>query len=281
MRRAVIDCLRTPGGSAAFQLDPIRHADEEIIEGFLVSESGRSVWPLFAGVAVLPANLRTHLRAQGSVYWRSPAHDPRMVRFIRGQAGQGFNRVDFDDVVSHYRDLVMDPPEGYATDPHPEDIALDRLLLRLGLPNDARGLVIECGVGRGVFILSSHIGTALGCDESLAHVRRARNISVTVEHFFLPGIRGTDIKQVPVDLGSLVREGTDFLVADPDTLPFMDAVFDVVVLDGGRPEAMRPCPAEGARVLRPDGWLIQRGPDNDEGPEGDEREGVWRVRRIP
>lgn len=281
MRRAVIDCLRTPGGSATFQLDPIRHADEEIVEGFLISESERAVWPLFAGVAVLPADLRAHLRAQGSVYWRSPAHDPRMVRFIRGQAGQGFDRVDFDDVVSHYRDLVVDPPESYATDPHPEDVALDRLLLRLGLPEGGRGLVIECGVGRGVFVLASHVATALGCDESLAHVRRARNISVTVEHFFLPGIRGTDIKQVPVDLGSLVREGTDFLVADPAALPFMDAAFDVVVLDGARPGAVPPCPTEGGRVLRPGGWLVQRGPHEGEARGGDEREGGWRARRTP
>ncbi len=275
MRRAVIDCLRTPGGAAALQLDPIRFAEDEVIEGFLISEADREVWPLIAGVAVLPADLRTHLRLQGSVYWRSPAHDPRMVRFIRGQAGQGFDRVHFDDVVGHYRDLVIDPPEGYATDPHPDDVALDRLLLRLGLPAEARGLVMECGVGRGVFVLGSHVATALGSDASLAHVRRARNISVTVEHFFLPGIKGTDIKQIPVDLGSLVREGTDFLVAEPDALPLMDDAFHVVVRDFERHEVMTG-EEEALRVLRPGGWLIGRGSNATE-----EREGVWRARRCP
>lgn len=255
MRRAVVDLLRCPVTRAPYELDPIRTADDEIIEAFLVSRDRRDVRPLFAGIAAVPADLRSHLRAQGSVYLRSPVHDPRMVRFVRGQAGEGYDAVPFDEVVAHYRDLVVDPPPGYDTALHPADEALDRRLLAdLAGARPARALHVGCSIARATFVLAGHVGLAIGLDPRIARVRRARNIAVTREDFFLPGPRELGIKELKIDLGRLVRENTDFVVADPDALPFADDTFDLVLLDVDGADAR----AEAERVRARDGMLIAR-----------------------
>ncbi len=259
MRRAVVDLLRCPVTRATYELDPIRTADDEIVEAFLVSTDRRDVRPMFAGIAVLPVDLRAHLRDQGSVYLRSPVHDPRMVRFIRGQAGQGYDTVPFDEVVAHYRDLAVDPPEGYATNTHPDDVALDQRLVELLEPLEGgrvgSALHVGCSVARATFVLAGHADLVVGVDPRIARVRRARNIAVTVEDFFLPGPRELGIKELKIDLGRLVRDNTDFVVADPTALPFADDTFDLVLLDLDG-EAER---AEAQRVLAPAGRLVSRG----------------------
>ncbi|MDJ0974614.1 MAG: methyltransferase domain-containing protein [Planctomycetota bacterium] len=257
MRRAVVDLLRCPVTRAAYELDPIRTADDEIVEAFLVSRDRRDVRPLFAGIAVAPKDLRAHLRSQGSVYLRSPLHDPRMVRFVRGQAGEGHDAVPFDEVVAHYRDLVVDPPPGYDTATHPADEALDRRLVEaLDGVRPERALHVGCSVGRATFVMAAHVGVAVGLDARIARVRRARNIAVTREHFFLPGPRELGIKELKIDLGRLVRDNADFVVANPEALPFADDTFDLVLLDIEGDDAH----AEAERVLAPDGRLIVRTP---------------------
>lgn len=256
MHRAVVDLLRCPLTGSPYELDPIRTADDEIVEAFLVSRDRRDVRPLFAGIAVVPRDLRDHLRAQGSVYLRSPLHDPRMVRFIRGQAGAGYDTVPFDEVVAHYRDLVVDPPPGYATDTHPDDASLDRHLMEvLDGRRPARALHVGCSVGRATFVLAAHAELAVGVDPRIARVRRARNIAVTREDFFLPGPRELGIKELKIDLGSLVRENADFVVADLAALPFPDDAFDLVLVDTDEEDALR----EAQRVLADGGVLVTRG----------------------
>ena len=93
MKRAWIDRLASPRTGAPLELDPVRVADDELVEGFLVSADEREVWPIVAGIAALPRDLEANLRAQGSVYRRTPVNDPRLARFLLGRAGTGDRRV--------------------------------------------------------------------------------------------------------------------------------------------------------------------------------------------
>ena len=258
MKRRWIDRLAVPAGRAPLELDPVRVADDEIVEGFLVSADTRETWPLVAGIAVLPADLPAHLRAQGNVYRRTPINDPRLARFLLGNAGSGYVVVPFDEVVSQYRDLAAEPPEGYDTTPAQDHVDLGRLAEELDL--GGLGCVIGAGVGREVFRLCERLDGVLGFDRSSACVRRARNIAVTVEAFFLPAPKGSGLKEIPLDFGDLTREGADFAVADAEALPLADGSMDVVVLRGGDSLAAFDDPAaclrEARRVLAPGGRLV-------------------------
>lgn len=266
MKRAWIERLVCPRTGAHFDLDPIRVAEDEVVEAFLVSQDERAVYPLVAGVAVLPFDLLGHLHRQGNVYRRSPINDPRVGRFLLGQAGSGYIVVPFDEVVGHYRDLAAEPPEGYETTPHPDDVALTALLQvccpRAEGQGERRGygLVVGCGVGRPVFVLLEELAAVLGLDRSIACVRRARNIAVTVEHFFLPAPKGSGLKEIPLDLTRIERGGADFAVADPEHLPVASDALDVVLLQAGDIqgpwEDAAAAVAEAQRVLAPGGWLL-------------------------
>jgi SAM-dependent methyltransferase len=258
VHRQTIELLRCPRTRAPYELDPIRVAGDEVVEAFLVSTADRTVRPVFAGVAVLPLDLRAHLRSQGDVYRRSSLRDPRMVRFVIGQAGSGHDRVPFDDVIRHYRDLAMDPPPDFDTEPAPEDVALSRLVA--GIAPEGPALVVGCGVARQTYVVRTSTGPVVGVDRSLARVRRARNIAVTVEHFHLPGPRELGVREVRLDLDCLVRDGCDFLVADPHALPFADGSFGTVLVepaDGVAPFGDEVV-AEAQRVLAPGGRLLWR-----------------------
>lgn len=281
MKRAWLDHLVAPGrGGDPLELDPVRVAEDEVIEGFLVSRGGREVWPLVAGVAVLPRDLRAHLRAQGNVYRRSPINDPRLARFVLGSAGTGYVVVPFDEVVAQYRDLAAEPPEGYDTSPHPGHLALGTLARDLGCAG--RGAVVGAGVGRGVFTLCASLDAVLGVDRSIACVRRARNIAVTVEDFFLPAPKGSGLKEIPLDLAALPREGADFALADPDALPLRDEAVDLVVLHAGDAEGPWRDPAaawaEAWRVVRPGGHVVFDAALAFAGlPAAERAEGPWRA----
>jgi uncharacterized protein YbaR (Trm112 family) len=262
MDRKWIDRLVCPHTHAPFDVDPIRVAGDEVVEAFLVSQDERRVYPLVAGVAVLPTDLLAHMRLQGNVYRRSPINDPRLGRFLLGQAGTGYVVVPFEEVVGSYRDLAQAPPEGYDTTPHPDGVALSTLLKRCrdGAGRAGAGVVVGCGVGRAVFRLLEFFELAMGFDRSVACVRRARNIAVTVEHFFLPAPKGSGMKEIPLDLSQLQREGADFAVADPEALPLASSSLDVVVLPPGDIQGPWTSPAEvlqeAQRVLQPGGWLL-------------------------
>ncbi len=290
MRRDWIEWLACPRTRASYDLDPVRVADGEVVEGFLVSQDERDVRPVMAGVAVLPRDLGAHLREQGNVYRRSPINDPRLGRFLLGQAGSGYSVVPFDEVVASYRDLAEDPPEGYDTSRPAEHVGLANLAERLHAERPTRrALVVGCGVGRAVFDLCERFDAVLGIDRSIACVRRARNVAVTVEHFFLPAPKGSGLKEIPLDLGRLPRAGADFAVADAEALPFHDGALDLVVLRAGDlmgawrdPTAAR---AEAERVLAPGGTLIW----HDDLASGDRAsaagsvgvEGRWHAARAP
>lgn len=262
MKRAATELLVCPRTRAPFDLDAIRTAEDEVVEGFLVSRDERRVYPIVAGIAVLPVALSAHLRHQGNVYRRSPMNDPRLARFLLGRAGTGYVVVPFEEVVGHYRDLAADPPPGYETTPHPEDAALAALAAdHLGdRSRRGRGLVVGSGVGRTVFVLCETLARVLGVDRSAACVRRARNIAVTVEDFFLPAPKGSGLKEIPLDLRTLRRDGADFVVADGADLPFADRSLDLVLLQPGdslgRWDDADRALAEARRVLLPGGLLV-------------------------
>jgi hypothetical protein len=282
VRTSLVDLLRCPVTGAPFDLDAARESGDEVVEGFLVSQDDRRVRLLLAGVAVVPPDLRAHMRAQGSVYRRTPVRDPRLARFVLGESGPGHDAVPFDEVVGHYRDLVVDPPAGYDATAHPDDEALDRLLTRV-LGSSRRpgtALVVGCGVGRGAFVANAFWTSTLGVDASLALVRRARNVAVSREHFFLPGPRELGVKEVRVDLDALVREGADFAAAHAEVLPLADASVDAAIVTAGDARGPWADPgrvlAEARRVLRPGGALVRHAALGAAGArDAAEREGPW------
>jgi SAM-dependent methyltransferase len=253
MHDAWVPLLRCPVTGDPLELDVVRREGDDLLEGFLVGTRAREVRPLLAGVAVLPEDLRAHLRAQGAVYWRTPLAEPRLARLVLGRAGRGFDLVPIAEVVARYGDLAGVAPAA------PEDVALGALL-SAHAPARGLGLDVGAGVGRGTFVLAGRLGRALGVDRSVARVRRARNLSVTREHFFLPADPEGRVREAPVDLSGLPREGADFAVADPGALPLEDRAFDVVVLRAADGRGAWPDPAravaEAARVTRPGGLLL-------------------------
>jgi SAM-dependent methyltransferase len=267
VRDAVVPRLRCPacggrGQDAPLELDPIRVGGGEdggeagdVLEGYLVCSSCRAAWPVLGGVPVLSADLRAHLGSHGNVYRRIPIADPRLTRFVLGQARGGSDVVPFAEVVDRYGDLL---PEGVpaARTLGAADAALAAAIDRHG-PARGPALDVGCGVGRGTFLLAERFGEAVGVDRSVARVRRARNVKSAAE-FHLPPADGG--KEVPIDLARLSRERADFAVADADALPFAAGAFGVVVLrerDGegafGNPDAVR---AEARRVAGPDGVVL-------------------------
>jgi SAM-dependent methyltransferase len=251
------------GRIVAFDLDPMRiderqaaGANAELTEGYLVCRSCRVAYPVLAGTAILPVDVKAHLATHGNVYRRLAIPDPRLARFLLGNADDGGDFVPFDEVVSRYADLLPFDP---ATPPRPmssRDARLDDAIRSGGGVGPA--LEIGCGVGRGTFLLAARTGDAIGVDRSIARVRRARNVQTTDE-FLLP-LDATRRSETAIDLTRLARRDVDFLVADPEVLPFPDRAFATVVVrdgDGSGPftdsasvrhEALRVA-APGALVL--------------------------------
>ncbi len=277
MRFEVLDRLRclacaASGVESGFDLDPIRVGGGrdggvagDVVEGYLVCRRCRSVWPIVAGIGLLPRDLAACLRLQGNVWRRTPIADPRMTRFVLGGAGADptaegtADVVPFPEVIERYGDLG---PAGDAPPraPAPVDAALDDVLREQRAEGPA--LDVGCGVGRGTFVLAGRTGEAVGIDRSAARVRRAHNVA-TAEEFLLPpggarppGHRG----ERPMDLSRLERRGVDFAVADGEALPFKDGAFRTTVLrrgDGVGPWASPATAlAEAERVTAPGGVLL-------------------------
>ena len=260
MHRRWLPVLRCPVTGAPYDLDETRAAGEEVGEGFLVSRERREVRPILAGVAVLPRDLRAHLAAFGNVYERMPLADSRVVRFVLGRLGRlQHDVVPFDELVGHYADLLPVDAVSSPPDPAVDDAALSRLLAELG-PQTEPALYVGCGTGRGAFVLRSWCPAVVGADRSLARVRRARNVAATQAAFFLPPPPGSGRNEVALELDRLDREGVDFVVADPEHLPFADGAFGLVVLrrqDGfGAYADSSQAAAEASRVLAEDGILV-------------------------
>jgi uncharacterized protein YbaR (Trm112 family) len=279
-----IERLACPLTGASYDLDPVRVADDEVVEGFLVSRDEREVRPVMAGVAILPHDLRAHLHEQGNVYRRSPINDSRLGRFLLGRAGTGYTIVPFDEVVAAYRDLARAPPPGYDTSRPAADAAFATLARRVNPgPRAGRALVVGCGVGRAVFDLCAHFPAVLGVDRNLACVRRARNIAVTREHFFLPAPKDSGLKELPLDFAQLPREGADFAVADAERLPLHEACCDLVALhahDLLGPWSDGPAVArEAERVLAPGGLLLWH-EDAPVAHTPTDSESPWRAARL-
>jgi SAM-dependent methyltransferase len=231
---------------------------------------------VLAGIGVLPEDLLVHLQSQGLAYRRIPVHDPRLARFLLAKCGTGHDIVPFDLVIAHYCDLVVEPPAGYDNQPCPGDRSLALALARHAgdRPGRCWGLVVGCGVGRAVFITNEHVEWTVGVDSSVAQIRRARNIAVSQEHFFLPGPREMGIRELRVDLSRLARERTDFFVAEAECLPILSASFDVVVVTLGDSRGPWANPGrvhkEARRVLRPGGLLLTAQAD-----------GLWAEEQLP
>jgi hypothetical protein len=260
VRSEWLELLRCPACRGRLDVDATREAEGELVEGFLVCRACLEVRVVAAGSAVLPRDVTAHLREQGGVYRRTPLADPRIVRFVLGQAGSGVDVVPFAEVLARYGDLALGADGRALREPAPEDAGLAAHVGALeGRPR--RALDLGTGVGRGAFVLAAVCEAVLGVDRSAGRVRRARNVAVTEEPFRVPTPDGTE---VDVDLVRLARGGADFAVADPESLPLADASFDLVVDRGA--DGRGPWPDAGAvarevaRVLAPGGRVLRREP---------------------
>lgn len=233
----------------------------ELSEGYLVCRACRTAHPVLAGTAILALDVQAHLASHGNVYRRLSIPDPRLARFLLSHARDGDDVVPFDEVVARYADLLPADPARAARAMSPRDARLDEALREAGAVGPA--LEVGCGVGRGTFVLAARTGDAVGVDRSVARVRRARNVQTT-EEFRLPVEEGART-EAAIELTRLARHDVDFLVADPDALPFPDGAFATVVVrdgDGEGPyrvdEAVR---AEATRVAGRDGvvWVEGKG----------------------
>ncbi len=265
VKHAWVELLRCPACGQGFHVDATRQAGPEWIEGFVVCRGCLGTWPVIGGSLILPADLRAHLREQGSVYRRLRLADPRVTRLVLAGLGAGHDLVPFAELTEHYGDLVEDPSACRAR--APDDESLDGLLLAAAASRPlGRALDLGCGVGRSTFLLAAHGAQALGVDRSAARVRRARNLAVTEEAFYLPA-PDDPRREVALDLGAAARAAVDFAVATPWRLPFADGAFDLVVDHGGDGRGLWPDPAavraELRRVLRPDGRCLSLGPSRD------------------
>lgn len=261
MKRSWVPSLCCPLCRGSFHVDASREAGEEWIEGLLLCRLCLATWPVVGGSALLPADLRAHLREQASVYRRTRLADPRVTRFVLAGLGSGVDIVPFDEVTAHYGDLVADAQA--ARPAAPEDQALGEALGAAAQARPlGRALDLGCGVGRSTFVLAAHGAQALGADRSAARVRRARNLAVTEVEFLLPS-PVEERHEVPLRLDVLPRSAVDFVVVTPTRLPFADGAFDVVVDHGGDGRGAWPEPARvrdevwrvlcaGGRVLEPD-----------------------------
>ena len=274
-RLACPACVRN-GRIIAFDLDPMRlderqaaGANAELTEGYLVCRSCRAAYPVLAGTAILPVDVKAHLATHGNVYRRLSIPDPRLARFLLGNAGDGTDFVPFDEVVGRYADLLPFDPARPARPMSSRDVRLDDALRAGGAVGPA--LEIGCGVGRGTFLLAARTGDAIGVDRSVARVRRARNVQTTDE-FLLP-VDETRRSETAIDLARLDRRDVDFLVADPDVLPFPDRSFATVIVrdgDGAGPfadaEVVR---LEALRVAAPGALVLVEGKGAREGEARD------------
>ncbi len=287
MRLATLPRLACPaclgsgalGRDVGFDLDPMRveadaaGTDRELSEGYLVCRGCRTAYPVLAGTAILPLDVKAHLATHGNVYRRLSIPDPRLARFLLANARGGADVVPFDEVVARYSDLLPFDAARTAKPMSSRDAALDDALAdALAAAIRAGGgvgpaLEVGCGVGRGTFVLAARTGDAIGTDRSVARVRRARNVQTTDE-FRLPVV---DVKtsETPIDLTRLARRDVDFLVADPEALPFADATFETVVVRDGDGEGAFADPArvmaEVRRVATARGLVLVEGKGAREG----------------
>ena len=247
--------------------------DRELSEGYLVCRSCRAAYPVLAGTAILPVDVKAHLATHGNVYRRLSIPDPRLARFLLANARGGADFVPFDEVVARYSDLLPFDAARAAKPMSSRDAQLDDAIRAGGGVGPA--LEIGCGVGRGTFILAARTGDAIGVDRSVARVRRARNIQTTDE-FRLPLVDKAT-SETPIELSRLARGDVDFLVADPEALPFADHTFETVIVRDGdgegafadvalvRGAAMRVATARGLVLAEGE----HAGPNEDRPREGE------------
>jgi hypothetical protein len=270
VRSEAVDRLRCPACGGGFEVDPIRVGGGEdggvpgdLVEAYLVCRGCRAAHPLLGGIAVLSRDVPRHLRTHGNVYRRVPIADPRVTRYVLGNARDGVDHVPFEEVVARYADLVVPVPGRAPAAPAPVDAALDDALR--ALPARGFGLDVGCGVGRGVFVLAGRLDGALGLDRSVARVRRAHNVQRTDE-FRVRGAGDAAGDESPLDLSRLRRDAVDFAVADPEALPVATGAFDVVVLRARDGEGTLADAAgarrEAERALAPGGTLLVEREEN-------------------
>ena len=265
MKPSHVALLAPPGGGTALTVDATRGDEHEFVEALLVDASRSQVFGLAAGIALLPPDPASYLRAHANVLRRMPLRDPRIVRLLIPREGVGHDRVSFDEVIRQYGDLL--PSDARDPGRHaPLLTSLGDALLAArptsgGTPSGV-GLVVGAGVGRACFELRRHVASVLGLSWSLACVRRGRNIATTPEAFHLP-VRDPDSgkkREVAIDLAALVRDGVDWVAGDAHALPFTDDSMDVVVVGPGDERGPWRDPRcvlrEARRVLIPGGTLL-------------------------
>lgn len=281
MHRAWLEVLACPACGLPFELDATRQAGSELVEGFLLCQGCLEVRFLAGGSAILPRDLKHHLRSQGGVYRRTPLADPRVVRFVLARLGAGEDHVPFDEVTRRYGDLALE--EQARTPPAPEDAALEDLAARAAARAPlGRALDLGTGVGRGAFVLAGHAARVMGVDRSAARIRRARNLAVTEQGFRIP-VPGPTRREVDLALERLPRRSVDVAVVDPEHLPFQARSFDLVVWRDGDGHGAWPRPelvaAEVRRVVR-EGGVVVRPRSDPEGPAALARTGGWVLERV-
>jgi len=181
------------------ELSPIFFDNEgnDIISGFLECHLCRKRYPIADGVAVLLRE--THRAGAESVYEKPAAVSSYLW--------------------SHYSDLWGDPDSSNAYGHWAK------------LIGDSGGIALDagCSVGRFTFEMGKCSRLSIGVDNSVAFVRKARELAARGRLKFMEPLEGEIEREIEIIIpDELAASCVEFIVADVTSLPFKRGVFNKV-----------------------------------------------------
>lgn len=198
--------------------DPVR-SDQDVTTGTLICRTCKRSYPILDGVGIFTIN-------QGIRKYEDPA------------LAQGYVQTHFRDLICESEDAKpylaeYDETAFYSTEPKPTYYSNLVELLGNRLQSGATALDLGCSVGRLTHELAVRSDFAIGVDLSFVSVALAREILLTRKarvNLGQPRVSGSGAvgREVEINLERVVQPNVEFIVADEQTLPFRNGIFDVI-----------------------------------------------------